>query len=141
MRISHVVGQDVNIFDGPQLVATSERDLYASGLLPTRTPEMVYRAIALDQLPNFVGEDAVESAGYQLAAVPISAVGRDVILTVPLASRQREIENQIVELTRRVWGSALFFAAVVGFVGWAIAPQHRESGQATDTRDEPCCAR
>ena len=121
VRISHVVGQDVNIFDGPQLVATSERDLYASGLLPTRTPEMVYRAIALDQLPNFVGEDAVESAGYQLAAVPISAVGRDVILTVPLASRQREIENQIVELTRRVWGSALFFAAVVGFVGWAIA--------------------
>ena len=121
VRISHVVGQAVNVFDGPQLVATSERDLYASGLLPTRTPDMVYRAIALDRLPNFVGEDAIGSAGYQLAAVPISAVGRDVILTVPLASRQREIESQIVELTRRVWGSALFFAAVVGFIGWAIA--------------------
>jgi signal transduction histidine kinase len=121
VRISHVVGRAVNIFDGPQLVATSERDLYASGLLSTRTPDMVYRAIALDRLPNFVGEDAIGSAGYQLAAVPVSAVGRDVILTVPLASRQREIESQIVELTRRVWGSALFFAAVVGFIGWAIA--------------------
>ena len=121
VRISQVVGQDVNIFDGPQLVATSERDLYASGLLPTRTPDMVYRAIALDQLPNFVGEDAIGSPGYQLAAVPVSAVGRDVILTVPLASRQREIESEIVELNRRVWGSALFFAAAVGFIGWAIA--------------------
>lgn len=121
VRISQVVGQDVNIFDGPQLVATSERDLYASGLLPTRTPALVYRAIALDQLPNFVGEDAIGSPGYQLAAVPVPAVGRDVILTVPLASRQREIESQIVELNRRVWGSALFFAAVVGFIGWAIA--------------------
>ena len=40
---------------------------------------------------------------------------------MPLASRQREIESQIVELNRRVWGSALFFAAVVGFIGWAIA--------------------
>ena len=121
VRISQVVGQDVNIFDGPQLVATSERDLYASGLLPTRTPDMVYRAIALDQLPNFVGEDAIGSPGYQLAAAPVSAVGRDVILTVPLASRQREIESQIVELNRRVWGFALFFAAAVGFIGWAIA--------------------
>ena len=121
VRISQVVGQNVNIFDGPQLVATSERDLYASGLLPTRTPDMVYRAIALDQLPNFVGEDAIGSPGYQLAAVPVPAVGRDVILTVPLASRQREIESQIVELNRRIWGSALFFAAVVGFIGWAIA--------------------
>ena len=49
VQISQVIGQDVNIFDGPQLVATSERDLYASGLLPTRTPDMVYRAIALEQ--------------------------------------------------------------------------------------------
>ena len=121
VRISQVVGQDVNIFDGSQLVATSERDLYASGLLPTRTPDMVYRAIALDRLPNFVGEDAIGSPGYQLAAVPVPAIGQDVILTVPLASRQREIESQIVELNRRVWGSALFFAAVVGFIGWAIA--------------------
>jgi two-component system nitrogen regulation sensor histidine kinase NtrY len=42
-------------------------------------------------------------------------------LTVPLASRQQEIETQIDELNRRVWGSALFFAAVVGFIGWAVA--------------------
>ena len=119
--ISQVVGQGINIFDGPQLVATSERDLYASGLLPTRTPDMVYRAIALDQLPNFVGEDTIGSLRYQLAAVPVRAGGRDVILTVPLTSRQREIESQIEELNRRVWGSALFFAAAVGFIGWAIA--------------------
>ena len=121
VRISQVLGQDVSIFDGPQLVATSVRDLYASGLLPTRTPDSVYRAIALDQLPNFVGEDAIGSPGYQLAAVPLRAAGPDMILTVPLASRRQEIESQIDELNRRVWGSALFFAAVVGFIGWAIA--------------------
>lgn len=119
--ISQVIGQDVNIFDGPQLVATSERDLYASGLLPTRTPDEVYRAIALDQLPSFVGEDAVGSLRYQLAAAPVRVGGRVVILTVPLASRQQEIESEIDELNRRVWGSALFFAAMVGFIGWAIA--------------------
>ena len=121
VRISQVLGQDVNIFDGPHLVATSVRDLYASGLLPTRTPDRVYRSIALDQLPNFVGEDAIGSPGYQLAAVPLRAVGPDMILTVPLASRQQAIEIQIDELNRRVWGSALFFAALVGCIGWVIA--------------------
>ena len=121
VRIGQVIGQDVNIFDGPNLVATSTRDLYASGLLPTRTPDMVYRAIALDRLPSFVGEDAAGSLRYQLAAAPVRVGGRDVILTVPLASRQQEIEGQIDELNRRVLGSALFFAAVVGFIGWAIA--------------------
>ncbi len=121
VRIGQVIGQDVNIFDGPNLVATSTRDLYASGVLPTRTPDMVYRAIALDRLPSFVGEDAAGSLRYQLAAAPVRAGGRDVILTVPLASRQQEIESQIDELNRRVLGSALFFAAVVGFIGWAIA--------------------
>ena len=121
VRIGQVIGQDVNIFDGPNLVATSTRDLYASGVLPTRTPDRVYRAIVLDRLPSFVGEDAAGSLRYQLAATPVRVGGREVILTVPLASRQREIEGQIDELNRRVLGSALFFAAVVGFLGWAVA--------------------
>ena len=33
--LSRVVAQDVNIFDGPSLLASSERNLFASGLLPT----------------------------------------------------------------------------------------------------------
>ena len=121
IRISQVVGQGVNIFDGPRLVSTSERDLYASGLLPTRTPDMVYRAIALDQLSSFVGEDTIGSRRYQLAAAPVRAGGREVILTVPLVSRQQEIEGQIDELSRRVLGFALFFVAAVGYIGWVIA--------------------
>jgi len=119
--ISQIIGQDVHIFDGSQLVATSERDLYASGLLPTRTPDTVYRAIALERLPSFVGEDAIGALTYQLAAAPVRAGGRDAILTVPLASRQREIESEIDELNRRVWAFALFFAAIVGLIGWVIA--------------------
>lgn len=121
IRISQVVGQGINIFDGPRLVSTSERDLYASGLLPIRTPDMVYRAIAIDQLPSFVGEDTIGSRRYQLAAAPVRAGGREVILTVPLASRQQEIEGQIDELNRRVLGFGLFFATVVGYIGWVIA--------------------
>ena len=36
--IRQVIDQDVNLYEGATLVATSQRDLFDSGLLPTRTP-------------------------------------------------------------------------------------------------------
>ena len=35
--LSRIVAQDVNVFDGPNLLASSERNLFASGLLTTRS--------------------------------------------------------------------------------------------------------
>jgi hypothetical protein len=45
--VSRLIDQDANIFAGARLVATSERNLFASGLLPTRANADVYRALAL----------------------------------------------------------------------------------------------
>ena len=36
--LSRVIGEDINVFAGTGLLASSERNLFASGLLPTRTP-------------------------------------------------------------------------------------------------------
>ena len=74
--ISQVIDQDVNIFDGPKLVATSERDLFASGLLPTRTPDDVYYAIVLQRLPSFVDEDQLGAIPFLIAATPVRTGGR-----------------------------------------------------------------
>ena len=113
--ISQIIDQDVNIFEGSQLLATSERDLFTSGLLPTRTPDGVYDAIALDRMPSYVAEDAIGSLRYLVAATPIRAGGRDAILTVPLASRQQEIEDQIADLDRGILlGVALFIVLGAG---------------------------
>ena len=57
--ISRVIDQDVNIFDGSRLLVTSERDLFESGLLPTRTPARVYQAVAIERLPTYVGQDRI----------------------------------------------------------------------------------
>ena len=53
--VGRAIDQAVNLFDDADLQATSERDLYASRLLPTRTPARVYRAIVLDRMPTYVG--------------------------------------------------------------------------------------
>ena len=119
--ISQVIDQDVNIFRGPDLLATSERDLFASGLLPTRTPADVYRAIALQRLPSFVTEDRIATLSYMIAATPVRAGGSDEILTVPLANQQRNIEREVDELDRGVHLAALFFILLGAAIGLSMA--------------------
>jgi signal transduction histidine kinase len=119
--IGQLINQDVNVFDGPELFATSERDLFASGLLATRTPDDVYRAIVLDRLPSFVTEDQVGPVPYMLAATAVRTGGRNAVLTVPLALRQHEVEREIDELDRGVHLAALFFILVGAAIGLSMA--------------------
>ena len=119
--ISQVIDQDVNIFDGPKLVATSERDLFASGLLPTRTPDDVYRAIVLQRLPSFVDEDQLGAIPYLIAATPVRTGGRERILTVPAALRQRDIEREIDDLDRGVHLAVLCFILLGAALGLSLA--------------------
>ena len=119
--ISQVIDQDVNVFRGARLVATSERALFESGVLPKRTPDDVYRAIVLQRLPSFVREDAIGTFNYMLAAAPVRAAGPDVLVTVPLTLRQREIEREIDELDRGVHLASLFFVLLGAAIGLSMA--------------------
>ena len=119
--ISQVIDQDVNIFEGADLIATSTFDLFASGLLATRTPDAVYRAIALQRLPSFVGEDRIGTVPYTIAAAPVHAGDKKLILTVPLANRQRDIEREIDDLDRGVHLAALLFILLGAAIGVSMA--------------------
>lgn len=119
--LSRVIAQDVNVFDGPRLLASSERNLFASGLLPTRTPGEAYRAILLEGRPSFVGRESVGPVDYLVAAAPVRIEARDAILMVPLTSRQQEIEGQIDELDRRVLLAALLFIMLGAGIGYSMA--------------------
>ena len=119
--LSRVIDQDVNIFDGSTLLVTSERDLFASGLLPTRTPERVYQAVAVQRLPTYVGQDRIGDQDYLVAATPVRIGNRDATLTVPLASRQREIEREIEELDRGVLLGALALICLGAGLGYWLA--------------------
>jgi signal transduction histidine kinase/MFS family permease len=121
VAIEQIIDQDVNVFDGARLKATSERDLFASGVLPTRTPGDVYRAIVLERLPSFVRQDAIGGFRYILAAAPLRAVGENALLTVPLTLRQQEIEREIDELDRGVHLAALCFVLLGAAIGLWMA--------------------
>ncbi|MGH9199801.1 MAG: HAMP domain-containing protein, partial [Vicinamibacterales bacterium] len=119
--LSRVIAQDVNIFEGADLLASSERNLFASGLLPTRTPGDAYRAILLEGRPSHVGRETAGGLEYIVAAAPVRVRDRDAILTVPLTSRQQETEAQIQELDRRVLLAALLFIMLGAGIGYYMA--------------------
>ena len=119
--LSRVIDQDVNIFVGPQLIATSERDLFESQLLPVRTPADVYRAIALDRQSSFVGQERSGQFPYMLAAAPVRMDDRDAIVTVPLMLRQQEIEREIDDMNRRIVLATLLFILIGAGIGYPMA--------------------
>jgi signal transduction histidine kinase len=119
--IRQVIGHDVNLFEGSELVITSQRDLFDSGFLPTRTPAAVYRAIALERRPSFVAEDGTGPFSYVVAAAPVTTWGPDAVLTVPLAPRQREMERDLDTLNRRVLVGAVFVVLFAAGFGASLA--------------------
>ncbi len=119
--VRRAIDQDVDLFAGASLQATSQRDLYASGLLATRTPGEVYRRIAVDRLPTFVAEEEVGGVRYLIAAAPVRAGGREGIVTVPQTLRQQEIEKQIDELDRRVVFASVLFVLLGAGIGYWMA--------------------
>jgi nitrogen fixation/metabolism regulation signal transduction histidine kinase len=111
----------VNLFEGSQLTATSQRDLFESGLLSKRTPAGVYRAIALERRPYYVAPDS--TFHYRVAASPIPARGSQVVLSVPLALRQREIDQQLDALKRSLLVGAIFVVLIAAGLGASVAGQ------------------
>jgi nitrogen fixation/metabolism regulation signal transduction histidine kinase len=119
--LSRAIEQDVNLYQGPRLLATSERDLFTSGLLPERTPGHVYRAIELDRLSNHVAQEVVGAVPHLLAAAPVRLDAGRAILTVPLALRQQEVDREIDTLDRRVLLAAVLFALLGATIGYYMA--------------------
>ncbi len=116
-----VLEQDVNVFQGARLEATSERDLFEAGLLPKRTPAAVYQKIALERLPTAVVQDRLGDVPYLVAAAPLGSSNRDTLLCLPLALRQREIDREIDELSRGMLVGAVFVILVAAGLGASIA--------------------
>lgn len=117
--IGRVINQDVNVYDGGRLRATSQRDLFDAGVLAERTPAGAFRAVVLDRVPAFVEDQQVGPFTYLVAAAPVPGLGRQALLSVPLAPRQQEIEREISDLNRGVlFGAVCVMLLAAGLGAW-----------------------
>jgi signal transduction histidine kinase len=119
--VSRLIDQDVNLFSGTRLLATSERNLFASGLVPIRTPADVYRALALRNEATTVVREQIGVLDYLVAGTAVDTPQLDAVLTVPLTSRELQIENQIDALDRQVLLGALCFMFGGAAIGYWLA--------------------
>ena len=119
--ISRTIDQDLNIFEGPTLRATSERFLFESRLLPERTPSDVYRAIILDRRSTFVDQESLAGFPYMLAAARVRLGTRNAILTIPLTLRQQQTEQEVDALDRRILLAAVLFILLGAAIGYSMA--------------------
>jgi len=119
--VSRAIGQDVNLFDRSGLEASSQRDLFASGLLAMRTPSTAYRQVILERLPVFVGREQIGDFPYRIAAAPVRAGGRDGIVIVPLPLGQQQLDRQIDELDRQVIFGAVLVMLLGASMGYWMA--------------------
>jgi nitrogen fixation/metabolism regulation signal transduction histidine kinase len=120
--ISRLIDQDVNIFSDSRLLATSERTLFASGLLPTRMPADVYEGLTLRHEAAVVTRENVGPTDYIVAGTPLTQTSTTMrTLTVPLTSRELQIEDQIDTFDRLVMLGALIFILAGSWLGYRMA--------------------
>ncbi len=89
--ISRVVDQDVNLYRGETLTASSTRELYSSGLLPTRLEAAVYSELNLEGRPFSLSrrrEGSVDTLTISAALSPADPASG--ILSLPLSLKERE---------------------------------------------------
>ncbi len=130
--LANAVGYDLSVY-GPDggLVATSRRDLYASGLVPDRSPATVYVSVGLGGARQQEGSRRVAGSRFEevttaLSAVPgVPGLSSPGLLSLLLLPQQQVAAAEASQLTAAVWAfSVLVFllsAAIAGRLAVRVA--------------------
>jgi signal transduction histidine kinase len=121
--VSSLVKADVDLYSRGDLVATSERELFDSGLLPTRAVPTAYREVVLNRANHSIHRESVGAFQYLVVSVPIALERwrEPGILSLPLASRQREIDERVAALNQTVLLAALCFFLIAAALAHSLA--------------------
>ncbi len=108
--VASLIRNDLDVFGGGRLIASSKRELYASGLLPSRISGSVFKDLILDQAPAALRSERIGAFSSLVASVPVRLEGPEpAVLSIPLALRQRELQTTLDELDRTIRLSSLAF--------------------------------
>jgi signal transduction histidine kinase len=117
-----LIRNDLDVFDRGRLLASSKRELYASGLLLPRAAGSVYRALVLDGLPTVLRPERIGSFSTLVVSVPVKLGGPEPgLLSIPQGLRQREEEEALEELDRTIRLGTFAFLVVAALLGQSIA--------------------
>lgn len=120
--VSSLIRNDLDVFEGGRLVASSKRELYASGLLPDRVSGTVFRAVALEGQPSALRAERIGGLSYQVVSVPVQLASLEpAILSIPLALREREVQEVLDDLDRSIRLASMLFLSAAALLAFGVA--------------------
>jgi len=95
--LRRVIGQEIHLYTGGLLQATSKRELFASGLLSERLPGDVERSVVRGGLPYLVRTERLgpNEIPVAYARVELPTLQRDSVVAVPLILEQQEAARAV----------------------------------------------
>ncbi len=134
--VASLVRNDLDVFEAGRLLASSKRELYASGLLAPRVSGAVYRDVVLEGGSSALQAERIGTLAYRVVSVPLAlGNGPPAILSIPLALREREIDTVLSDLDRTIRLASILFlvaaAAIARTMARRISDPVRELTQAT----------
>jgi two-component system nitrogen regulation sensor histidine kinase NtrY len=129
--VSSLIRNDLDVFGRGLLLASSKRELYASGLLPPRVSGSVFRALILDQMPSVLGTERIGTFSTLVVSVPVHLDPLEPgVLSIPLALGQKEVQTTLEELDRTIRLASVAFLVLAAALAQSMA--RRISGPIRD---------
>jgi signal transduction histidine kinase/HAMP domain-containing protein len=120
--LARVIGHDLHLYRGDQLIASSRRDLFAAHVESERLPGDIYRDIVLGgrQL-KMVTRSAGEAQYVEIYSPVNLAQNRTYTLALPFIVQGRQIEQQVNDLATTIYLLLVFIALAAIAVAFRIA--------------------
>jgi len=120
--LARVIGHDLHLYRGEQLVASSRRDLFAAHVESERLPGDVYSAIVVDGKQLYRAVRRAGSTQYVEIYSPINLVrGRSYTLALPFIVQGRMIEAQVNDLATTIYMLLVFIVIAAIAVAFRTA--------------------
>ncbi len=120
--LARVIGHDLHLYRGEQLMASSRRDLFAAHIESERLPGEVYLNIILGERQLFRANRAAGPTRYVEIYSPINLrTGRSYTLALPFIVQGRQIETQVNDLATTIYMLLVFIALGAIAVAFRVA--------------------
>jgi len=122
--LGSVVGQDIHVYADGALEASSKRELFRSGILPSRLDGDVHRRLREEHLPYDVQYERIGPTTIPVAYAPIR-LGADPaasrVVAVPLVLERQQIDRAIDRIAETIFLATVALVAVLAIVALLVA--------------------
>ncbi len=121
--LSELIGEDVNLYRGPMVLATSRRELFDTGLLPSRLDGEVYSRLVIGGEPfAFATQDLRGISHLTITATVPGPLGSGpTLLSLPLAAQSEEVAKRAREISDAMLITFAGMIVLMGALGYLFA--------------------